>query len=567
MPPTITTTGSTFSPAIALVGGSAATVTWSCSGFSDQTGLTPSFSFGSAATRTVTMTVTGGGGYADVTLFNLGYDNTIDAGLYMPSSGFVKAAESVSNVANVTTLTGLIYFLADHTLLASSIDFTGCAALQFIQCYSTHITGVTLTGCSSLKRLQIELSNVSSTLDLNPVSSTLYDLRAAQQGGGSLTFATLTSPMAVMYHFCVHDQTLINPPSLANLPAIEQFWTWNDVLSGALNPSSSALYDISSSGNQWSSADLTNQIPAARALGGLPPGSPDVRVDLHNNRLTSVILTGCNGLGDIDLSFNRLDQTAIDNILSTVASWGTSHGTIDLRNNTAPSAAGTASAATLTGRSWTVYVDSPVVANYPYRMMDGASGRPGVGSSVTQPPSTSNSGGPLCFSLSFEVTQPGLFVNGYYVWRADSSQQATADAALWKLTGHNTGALVASSHVAFSGMTVGQFNFGQLASPILLTANTAYAIVVGYPGNFPRTTAQFAGNKNPYGTGITNGPLFVYSSNFGVYPDPYNDDQYRSVTGSSNPTTTFPTGSFQQSNPWVDVQIVLGSGVLYTGFA
>jgi hypothetical protein len=344
---TITTTGSTFAPVIALVNASTATVTWSCSGFSDQTGITPSFNFGSAATRTVTMTVTGGGGYADVTLFNLGYNNTYDVGRYMPPSGYALSPQAVSGLVNLNLLTGLIYFLADQTALTGSLDFTGMSALQFIQCYDTGITGVTLTGCTSLKRLMVEQANLTS-LDLNPVSANLYDLRSAVQQGGTLTFAILTNPMAVEYHYCVRDQTVINSIPPSQLPAIYEYWAWNTSQSGTFALNSNATYSVLAYANAYTSADLTNQFPPSR--NGI--------LDLHSCQLTSINLTGCQGLVNIDLHLNKFKRPAIDAILQTVAGWGTSGGTLNLAGNTAPSSAGTTYVNTLIGRGWTVTVDS-----------------------------------------------------------------------------------------------------------------------------------------------------------------------------------------------------------------
>jgi len=366
---TITTTGATFTPVIELAGGSTATVTWSVSGFTDQTGVSPSFSFGSAATRTCTMTVTGGGGYPDVTAFDLGYDNTIDVGHQMPPARFVKSAEAVSGgIGGLSSLTGLIYFLADHTALSSALDFTGLNALQFIQCYGTNITGVTLTGCTALIRLQVEACNLTSALDLNPVAGNLTDLRAAVQQGGTLTLAVLTSPMAAEYHYCTRDQAVVNPVPTSQLPVVQEYWAWHDGAAGALAPVSTALTSLQAYNNQYTSADLTGKMASSSGL----------LLDLHNCLLTGVTLAGCTGLGAIYLNRNRMQASAVDAVLASVAGFGTSGGTLDVSGNTAPSAAGLASAAALQGRSWTVTYDSPVTSiTVPQVKVD--NGPPGAG--------------------------------------------------------------------------------------------------------------------------------------------------------------------------------------------
>jgi hypothetical protein len=101
-------------------------------------------------------------------------------------------------------------------------------------------------------------------------------------------------------------------------------------------------------GNAYTTADLTNQFPAGRSA----------ILWLQHNSLTAVTLTGCSGAGNIDLSSNNLNQSAVDGVLATVASWGTSGGTLNLSSNAAPSSAGTANQTTLVGRGWTVTVDS-----------------------------------------------------------------------------------------------------------------------------------------------------------------------------------------------------------------
>lgn len=407
---TITTTGSAFAPAAALTGGSGATITWAVSGFANQTGTAPSFSFGSAATRTCTMTVTGGGGYPDLTMINLGFDYNADTGTYMPPPGLAKAAEQVSAVTGMaSSLTGLVYFLADHTALAGALDFTGCAALQFIQVYGTGVTGVTLTGCTALVRLQCETANLTGPLDLNPVAGNLKDLRAAAQQSGTLTLAAVTSPMSQLYHYCTREQAVVNPVPAGNMPVLQQFWTWNEKTSntGALAPSSSALADIQSETNDWTSADLTNQY--------LSPVTTNGNLNLNGCQLTSVKLTGCTGLKGIDLSDNRLGQPAVDNVLTTLAGMAMSNGTLDLRYNTPPSASGTAAAATLTGRGWTVQVDSPVPVSVVQSTRGGVGGGSfsagvGTGSTIICVVCAFGFGGPMSStapSYNFVTAPPG----------------------------------------------------------------------------------------------------------------------------------------------------------------
>ncbi|HEY6736292.1 MAG TPA: hypothetical protein VI322_01095, partial [Candidatus Saccharimonadia bacterium] len=174
------------------------------------------------------------------------------------------------------------------------------------------------------------------------------DLRAAKQSGGTLTMAPLTAPLVQLYHYCVRDQVVINEASAAQLPAIQERWIWNSQQSGALSSASSAIRSLLASGNQYSSANLSGQFPSGR----------NATVDLSSCQLTSIDLTGCEGITTLLLNQNSFDQAAVDGVLTTVNGWGTSGGTLDLTNTANPSPTGQAAITSLLSRSWTVSTDS-----------------------------------------------------------------------------------------------------------------------------------------------------------------------------------------------------------------
>lgn len=347
-PVVITTTGSTFNPKVALTSGSGATVTWSWSGGS-TTGLTPSINFGSAATRTVSMTAADANGNEaidQVTVFNLGFDHTQDAGTYNIGSSYDKTSEAVTAVAGIHWMEGLqIFCAAGITGLTGTLDFTGLAQLQYIECFGSRVQAVILAGCASLIRLCMEANNLT-TLDLNPVAATLKDCRAAAQQGGALTFAPLDKVVLQgLYHMCTRDNATTGLPDPGSqMPALQQLWAWDSWLSGALAPVSTALNSVRCMGNEFTSADFTN----AQITGG------GGEVLLSANLLTSCTLTGCTGLTDIDLEDNNFSQSAVDSILATVDGFSTSGGSLLLTGNPAPSSTGNTHKSNLQGRSWTV---------------------------------------------------------------------------------------------------------------------------------------------------------------------------------------------------------------------
>src|SRR5271156_382259 len=148
--------------------------------------------------------------------------------------------------------------------------------------------------------------------------------------------------------------------------------------------------------------------------------------------------------------------------------------------------------------------------------MDGLSGRPGVGSSGPRPPSAGLSySGDYLAGIVFNVTEGGLWFEGYYWWVPSTVSQTGAQKfALWQETspgGGGSGELVPGSVVTSGTLTAGQWNYVALTTPLLLTANIPYVAATGFvcTTGFPDTQNQF-GSSDPYASGITNGPLTAY---------------------------------------------------------
>jgi hypothetical protein len=159
---------------------------------------------------------------------NLGFLSTQDAGHYNIGSGYDHVSQGVTAVESLTFMTGLRRFLAAQTTgttaapLTGTVDVTGLSALEHFECFSASIQSVNLTGCTSLIRLCVEANDLS-VIDLNPVAGNLYDLRAAAQQGGSLTFTPLSAALAHIYHFCATYQTVVGLPPLSQMPVLEEF--------------------------------------------------------------------------------------------------------------------------------------------------------------------------------------------------------------------------------------------------------------------------------------------------------------------------------------------------------
>lgn len=307
-PVTFTVLGpATFAPMIEAVG----EVEWYEHDLIIGTGAQPSLGLDSGSHQIDMRVRTHAGGpsaMADVTTVNLGFNHTEDAGQYNIGPSYNWPTQPVTAVEGLDVLTGMERFCAAHCPIEGRLDFSGCAALEYIECFQANVQAVTLTGCDSLIRLCLEncrVAGVSNIVDLNPVRTTLRDLRGADQRGvvigSALTFTTLSGPLENVYHFCLRDQPLGNAPGLGSLPAVEEYWCWDTGQTVAETPIS----------------------PVARSF---------------------------------PLYDNNFDQASVDRILVGLRdnSLAGAYSVVDLSGSAPPSSAGIAAAATLTGRGWTV---------------------------------------------------------------------------------------------------------------------------------------------------------------------------------------------------------------------
>lgn len=198
-----------------------------------------------------------------------------------------------------------------------------------------------------------------------------------------------------------------------------------------------------------------------------------------------------------------------------------------------------------------------------YRLMDGVSGRPGTGSSGTQPPAaTTFLGGPYVAGTCFTVTTP-CWLEGYWWFVCASGGQTTAaqQFALWSANRDGSAATrgsVISAGTVTSGTLSAGWNYVPLAVPAPLTIGWTYIASTGYNtdpnGGIPYTDAQF-GASNPYSSGIVNGPLTGFSDSGGSTPDPFGNFQCCYIRTGTDPTANFPSTQSNGFNAWLDLQV------------
>ena len=214
-----------------------------------------------------------------------------------------------------------------------------------------------------------------------------------------------------------------------------------------------------------------------------------------------------------------------------------------------------------------------------YRLMDGASGRPGVGSSGTQPPTSpiSYSSTPFQAGTAFSVTGQMMWLNGYYWWVPPGGDTGAQKFCLWNRYSASAQVVISGATVTSGTLTANSFNYVALSSPVQLAPGELYVAATGWqPVNgFPDTNNQF-GSGDPYVAGITNGPLTGWSdptsggtSYFPGASENYGLAQGLFGTGSAgtngDPTLNFPAGGSNSANFWIDVLVSTAAPAGYAG--
>jgi hypothetical protein len=196
-----------------------------------------------------------------------------------------------------------------------------------------------------------------------------------------------------------------------------------------------------------------------------------------------------------------------------------------------------------------------------YRLMDGASGRPGVGSSGTQPPASATAlSGNYVVGTCFKVTTACWF-QGYWWFVTASGGQSTSPQkfALWSANRDGAAGArgsVISATVITSGTLSAGFNYVPLAAPVPLTIGWTYMATTGWVSatGIPLTDSQF-GSGAPYSSGITNGPLAGFSNTDGSNADPFGNIQCAYSRVGADPAVNFPNTDDGGFNGWIDLQV------------
>lgn len=163
------------------------------------------------------------------------------------------------------------------------------------------------------------------------------------------------------------------------------------------------------------------------------------------------------------------------------------------------------------------------------------------------------------------------WLNGYYLWTPGNGDTTPVKHALWNYN-PTAGApvLVPGSTVTSGTLTAGAWNFTALPTPVQLGAGAQYVAATGWTvtNGIPVTGGQFSAAQ-PFGAGITNGPLTAWSSGTGTnaYPTPGSlggQMVFSNVLGS-DPSVNMPNNGSGDDNLWVDVLVSDTAPVGYAG--
>lgn len=352
----VTTTS--FRPSIELRNGSNAILTWQdANGTVISTGNQPTITFADNTVRSIYLHMTdttGADRYGDITTINLGFNHTQDAGKYGPGTQYDFPATSVIGITGLTYATNLERFMAANTPLTGHLDVHNLSHLEYIECFKAKLTSIDLRGCSSLIRLCLEENGLAS-IDLNPVTQSLRDLRCAMQSTGHITLSPLSTEFVALYHFCVRDQLVSGMPTQSQLPVVEELLAWNCGLTGTLTPISPVMRDLLVYGNSFTEIDFTNIYLANQANGVRGVAQID-----HNPLTVLPTFTNRSRIRELHLHGGAiaLSQQNVDTILFEFNSWGTTNGTIVLHSqtdsNSPPSPSGLSAVSSLQARNWTI---------------------------------------------------------------------------------------------------------------------------------------------------------------------------------------------------------------------
>jgi hypothetical protein len=175
------------------------------------------------------------------------------------------------------------------------------------------------------------------TIDVSSLPN-LYQLYADYN---SLTSLDVTNNTELLYLYCHHNS--LTSIDLSNNIILEELYIHNNQLTSLDISNNIALTTLAIDNNQLTSLDISN--------------NPLIYyIQINDNLLTTINITNNTLLTNINFSFNQLNQSTVNHILTTLDSHGLSNGSCYLAGgtNAAPSGTGLTAKTNLQGKGWTI---------------------------------------------------------------------------------------------------------------------------------------------------------------------------------------------------------------------
>ena len=334
------TVGSSFAPRVDCAAGVPDTFRWTWSdGTTDTNWPATLKDFGAPGARLQRLTFSPAWA---VKAINLGFDGA-DEGWTDQIPAWPPQSVSAVNFAG--PLTNLQIWASSYNPL-TALDFTGCAALQCIDCFGcTKLARVVVTNLPSLRRVCVENCSLPE-LDLSG-DVNLEELRAANNLFTNIGLGGGVGPK--VWHWCTRDNLLSQQlvDCMTNLYALSVFYDWNDNQAGLLRLVSTNLTQVAAYSNRYACADLSGQ-------------SKLWLCQVFSNNLTNLVLDGCTGLQEVYASHNQLPAAVLDRLLGQLDTNAPALSYADLSINAEPpTSEGYEHYSNLKRRGVTIYVDGP----------------------------------------------------------------------------------------------------------------------------------------------------------------------------------------------------------------
>lgn len=159
---------------------------------------------------------------------------------------------------------------------------------------------------------------------------------------------------------------------------------------------------------------------------------------------------------------------------------------------------------------------------------------------ATDGPGTEDNADPVTLGTRFTLSATGWATHIHY-WRSSANDTGTHNAAIFKVS---DGSVVPGTAVVAPASGTG-WQTVALPAPVQLDAATMYCVAVHHPDGHPPFTGSYWVVGGPGASGITNGILTA----------PNSADASGQGVFNGGSSLAHPTGSFNQTNYWVDVSV------------